>query len=366
MKILPIVGFLFLALAILLGVHLFVFNFLVKTYGLSGRTKQILSLLFLFLSISFLIGSFLVKISENYFAKGFYYFAGVWLVMVFYLFLACLVVWLVDRAIKIDFDLVRIVVNFLTIIICLLIGNGIWNASRIKVKEIEIPIKNLPENWQNKKIVQISDVHLGTIFGAGFINQIIAQVNGLGPEAVFITGDYFDGMDGNSTALAMPLNKIIAPKGVYFITGNHETYLGVESVVKAFKQTKVKVLDDERVDLGGISLIGINYPAEFEKKELPDIIKKINPPRPAILLYHAPVQIENITGIDLMLAGHTHNGQIFPFNLIVKSVFGKFSNGLNRINDFFIFTSVGVGTWGPPLRIGNSPEIVAIKLVREN
>jgi len=244
---------------------------------------------------------------------------------------------------------------------------GVWNAGRIQITRITVPIKNLPAVWQNKTIVQISDVHLGSVLGVKFINQIIDKINLLKPQAVVITGDYFDGMDGVLDNLVKPLDRLNPPLGTYFITGNHENYLGSNKSLEIINKTKVKVLNDEQVELNGISLVGVSYPAEGVNKNVAEIINKLKPTRPTILLYHAPSQVKAIAqaGVDLMLSGHTHDGQFWPFNYFTEMIFGKYSSGLNKINDFTIYSSVGIGTWGPAMRVGNRPEIVEITLVRK-
>ena len=137
---------------------------------------------------------------------------------------------------------------------------GVWNAFYPRVKEVSVRIKNLPPGWEGKTIVQLSDVHLGHIYKADFLRKVVRTVNGLKPDMVVITGDLFDGMDGSLPSLVTPLNDLIAPDGVYFITGNHETYLGVGKAFSILEKTKVKILNDEVRDIRGLQLIGISYP----------------------------------------------------------------------------------------------------------
>lgn len=118
---------------------------------------------------------------------------------------------------------------------------------------------------------------------------------------------------------------------------------------------------DEVIDINGLKLIGINYGNVTAIESL----KKDFENRPNILFYHSPTNIEQFknSGVNLQLSGHTHRGQIFPFGLLAKMVYGKFDYGLHKINNFTIYTSSGIGTWGPPMRRpGNYPEIVVITL----
>ena len=137
---------------------------------------------------------------------------------------------------------------------------GVVNAYHPRIVNCTVRIKNLPPGWKGKTLVQLSDVHLGRILGADFLARIVAKVNAQNPAMVLITGDLFDGSDGNLEALVAPLNRLVAPQGIYFVTGNHETYLGVPRSLAALRATPVKVLSDERVVIDGLQVVGISYP----------------------------------------------------------------------------------------------------------
>lgn len=269
-------------------------------------------------------------------------------------------------------------------------GYGVWNAQHFVIKTIEIPMKNLPKEWENKPIIQISDVHIGAINQAGFMQKVVDSVNAQNPELILITGDLFDGMDGNFDSIPEVLNKFQSKRGTYFITGNHETYIGLDGTLNVLKKTNIRVLNDEIVNLNGLQLIGISYPSfGSSPKDINKIIqpgKNFNPNKPSILLYHTPTSIDFSTptsrtsaywspdynytvaknfGIKLQLSGHTHAGQIFPFTLLTHDIFNGYDYGLHTDGDFNVYITSGVGTWGPPIRTGNDPEIVVIKLVNK-
>ncbi len=244
---------------------------------------------------------------------------------------------------------------------------GVWNAFHPRVKNIEVEIKNLPPEWKNKTVIQLSDVHLGHIQGAPYLEKLVKQINALHPAAVFITGDLFDGMDGALDSFVQPLNEIQAKEGIYFVTGNHETYLGVDKVSEALKNTKVKIMKNEVADISGLKIIGINYPQQGEANNEINILKTLKDNfsgQPNILLFHSPVNIEQVkeAGVNLQLAGHTHKGQLFPFNFITQLVYKGYDYGLHQNGEFSVYTTSGASTWGPPMRTGNIPEIVQIRL----
>jgi hypothetical protein len=253
------------------------------------------------------------------------------------------------------------------VLACLYSGYGVWNAYHPRAEHLVVRIKNLPPIWRGKKVVQLSDVHLGRVLGAAFLQDLVEQINRENPSIVFITGDLFDGIDGRLDGLVAPLNGLRAPLGIYYVTGNHETYLGVDRALAALKKTKVRVLRDEMVVIDGLQIIGIDYPERAFSKNVAAVITKLpefNSGAPSILLYHNPSQVgqAKAAGINLQLSGHTHKGQIFPIQFISRLIYGKYYNGLHVEGDYTIYTSSGAGTWGPTMRTGNHPEIAVIRL----
>jgi predicted MPP superfamily phosphohydrolase len=252
----------------------------------------------------------------------------------------------------------------LALVIALSVG-GVWKAFSPVVREIRVTLPGAPEEWKGRRIVQLSDVHLGSIYRAGFLSGVVERVNGLKPDLVVITGDLFDGVDGDLAGVALPLRELKTSKGVYFVTGNHETYLGVDHSLAALAGTGVRVLRDEVMGIDGVKLIGFDYPARGEEKDIIATLERLWPEYagyPTILLTHAPKRIPDVAthGVHLQLSGHTHKGQQFPFGFVTRLVHKGFDYGLYTIGDFQLYTSSGVGTWGPPLRIGTRSEIVLI------
>ena len=215
--------------------------------------------------------------------------------------------------------------------------------------------------------MQLSDVHLGRILGADFLSRVVAKVNAQNPAMVLITGDLFDGADGNLEELVAPLNRLVAPQGIYFVTGNHETYLGVQRSCAALRNTPVRVLADECVVIDGLQVIGISYPERGHALGFAEKMAKLpgfDPALPSILLYHSPTQVAEAkaAGINLQLSGHVHQGQIFPLQFITRLMFGRYYHGLHTEGDYTLYTTSGAGVWGPTMRTGNHPEIVVIHL----
>ncbi len=137
---------------------------------------------------------------------------------------------------------------------------GIWNALHPRLVHCTVRIRNLPPVWRGKTLVQISDIHLGRILRTGFLKRVVAQVNSQNPAMVMITGDLFDGADGRLEELVAPISKLAATRGIYFVTGNHETYLGVERSFEALRATPVTILNNQVAMVDGLQVVGISYP----------------------------------------------------------------------------------------------------------
>ncbi len=239
---------------------------------------------------------------------------------------------------------------------------GLYHAGQLKTKFLSVSVKNAPQEWKGKKIAQISDVHLGLMKGEKLSRKIASLIDQQKVDFIFITGDLFDGIGDDLSKSIKPLDRIKAP--IYYITGNHETYLGIDKAISAISNTKIRLLRDEIVDLGGIQLIGIDYPPRGWKKDIQPVLERMDQTKPAILLYHEPAQIETARRyqVSLQLAGHTHNGQMWPMKIFTSLVYKGFDYGLHRMGDYTIYTSSGAGTWGPPMRIGSTAEVVIITI----
>jgi uncharacterized protein len=370
MTLVPVLIFIVLGLAILFGSHYFLYLSIVRFFSITSvYSKNLLLAIFVFLSISFLLSSVLAHFRENVFTRAYYFISSFWLGLLVNLILASVIAWLiVEIAHLTDLGLNMKAIGLVLYLMATAYSfYGMWTAFHPRLKNITVTIPDLPSAWKNKKIVQISDVHLGHIYRENFMRSVIAKINSSDPEMVVITGDLFDGMDGNLEAPARPLNDIQAKRGVFFVTGNHETYLGLDIAFSALKNTKVTILKDQVVDIDGLKIIGLSYPMQNEKKNVITTLESLRNEffgKPNILLYHSPVNIDQFknNGIDLQLSGHTHAGQIFPFGYITKLIYKGYDYGLYKKDNFTLYTTSGTGTWGPTMRTGNTPEIVVITL----
>lgn len=243
------------------------------------------------------------------------------------------------------------------------------NAKHIELEIVPVKIKNLNKSYN---IVQLSDIHIGGLIDKLFIRNLVNRVNLLEADLVVITGDLVDTKLKYAKDALNELKNLKSTYGTFFIVGNHEYFHGVQPIIDYVNSLDIKVLENENVYIGekgnGFYLLGVydrfgnrfgDYKPDLDKA----MIGTYN--EPCVLLAHQPKYLEEIKSsknIDLVLCGHTHGGQIFPFNFLVK-LQQPYVRGLNQHNEFTqVYVNKGTGFWGPPMRLGASSEITLLQL----
>lgn len=260
------------------------------------------------------------------------------------------------------YEIVRLIatVNDAAAVVWILVAAAVAVVSAIAASHV-IRVKHIAFE-SNKvtrahRIVQITDVHIGSRRG-GYLARIVNRINKLQPDTVVITGDFIDSSSVEQIDIEH-LSKLTMRK--LFTIGNHERYIDLDKALNMLEQLGVEILRQRGVFAGEIQFIGIDdaEAAEQVAQHLPNIDRHHD--KYTVLLYHRPLGWESALehGVDLMLCGHTHNGQIFPFNWVVKRQFGRIC-GLYRNGDAHLYVSPGTGTWGPLMRLGSLNEITCI------
>jgi predicted MPP superfamily phosphohydrolase len=244
--------------------------------------------------------------------------------------------------------------------------------SGVVVKEISIKVYKPNFNLPTISLVQISDLHFGTLVSEQWLHKIVEKVNSLNADIIFITGDLVDGKIFDKKENLEKLKTLSAKKGVFVVTGNHEFYFGIEKFLEIIRETNFKLLRNESLTIGnGITIAGVDEitAKQFIKNSGPDLnktFKDVDRDNLIIFLSHQPDlfdQAKNYS-LDLQLSGHTHKGQIPPMDFIVN-IFFKYPYGLVKKGDSYIYTTSGTGFWGPPMRLFSKCEIVKIVLVNK-
>jgi predicted MPP superfamily phosphohydrolase len=233
---------------------------------------------------------------------------------------------------------------------------GAINAQLIGIKTIQLCF---PQLCEHLRVVQISDVHIGSRLPR-LLRRIVKKTNALQPDYVMITGDLID-LPHISADELRPLSDFTAP--VYYVIGNHERYVDLDEIDARLRKLGLTVLRNEEATTRQFQIIGIDDTEDAAQVWMQ--LSQLDLERDAfkILLYHRPVGLEAAAdyGIDLMLTGHTHAGQIMPFNLVVKRFFAHL-RGLATHGPTTLYVSPGTGTWGPVMRLGSRSEITCFEL----
>lgn len=243
---------------------------------------------------------------------------------------------------------------------------GLVQARRPRVVHVPVPIRDLPADLAGLRIVQLSDLHVGPTIRRPFVEAVVDAANALAPDLVAVTGDVADGFVPDLRDHVAPLGRLRAPLGRFFVTGNHEYYWDPRGWTRELERLGLAVLSNEHRLLvrgsGRLLLAGVT-----DLSAAPDPYAAVaGAPQSdvRILLAHQPRSAYDAraAGFDLQLSGHTHGGQFFPFNLLVR-LFQPFVAGLHRLEEMWLYVSRGTGYWGPPLRLGAPSEITLIELV---
>ncbi|WP_233704062.1 metallophosphoesterase [Helicobacter mesocricetorum] len=241
-----------------------------------------------------------------------------------------------------------------------------------KVEVIELPLLKLPAPFS---AVQISDLHIGGLIEKNAVREIVQQTNTLKPDVIFLTGDIIDAEISRVSEALQELSNLQAPLGIYFVPGNHEYFHNIGELLGAIRSMGIKILENENILLEKNGENLINLAGVYDlfgrrvgvlEPNLEDALKDREESLPTILLAHQPkfiLEIEEKNQVDLVLSGHTHGGQIFPFAFLV-TLDQPYLAGLYQHNTRTqIYVNRGTGFWGPPMRILARAEITYFKFL---
>jgi uncharacterized protein len=335
---------------------------------------------FLFLSASYFIARFFEKIWLSIGSDILMWIGSFWLAAFFYFLITALLI-----------DIVRLVnfaVPFLpeytsTLlfkqrlfkvvagITAILILAGYMNSIIPRVKKLDLVIDKKVEGMEELTIAFASDIHLGTLIGPRRTNQIVNKLNALNADMILLGGDIVDEdlAPVIRSNLGDSLKKLHAPLGVIGVTGNHEFIGGAEEAVRYLEDNGIMIIRDKALLVDNkFYVVGREDRDKprfsgLERKRIEEIISDVDFLKPVILLDHQPFELDEKekAGIDLTLSGHTHHGQLWPLNYLTRAIY-EVSWGYKKKGNTHVYVSSGVGGWGPPVRIGNRPEVVLIHI----
>lgn len=249
---------------------------------------------------------------------------------------------------------------------------GLIAASRPQIVQAEADLPRLPTEFDGLRVALVSDLHVGPSRGAEFTQRVVDLVNSERPDLVLIAGDLVDGTVAKVAPDLAPLSQLSAPLGVFGVSGNHEFYADDGGRwLDVWDRLGIRTLRNERATIARagaqIDIAGIHdysSPSPYEP-DLPAALDGRDSSRLLLLLAHEPRQAWQASdlGVDLQLSGHTHGGQMWPINYLVALQQPQVE-GLGTVGDTAIYTTRGAGTWGPPIRVGATPEVTILKLTR--
>ncbi|HEX4478785.1 MAG TPA: metallophosphoesterase [Polyangiaceae bacterium] len=379
--------FIGIALSILAAVHVYIWVRLVSEPALPLALRAALTTLIAALYLNIPLTFFLSRAKDFPLRKVVTTIGFVWLGVLFILFtlllatdavrlVAAVLSWLSGSARVGDPEGRLTTARLFATLVALLGGGAVIAALRsglgpVRVVEVRARLERLPKELHGTTLVQLSDIHVGSAtIGRAFIERIVASVNALAPDVVAITGDLVDGPVARLRDAIAPLADLKSRYGTFFVTGNHEYYSGTEPWCSELTRLGVRVLRNERVLIGNdrssFDLAGID---DMESRRFgggPDLGKALegrDPKRELVLLAHQPRAAFEADqhGVGLQLSGHTHGGQIWPWNYLVY-LQQPIVAGLAKIGRTLVYVSRGTGYWGPPMRLHAPAEITRIVL----
>jgi len=249
------------------------------------------------------------------------------------------------------------------------VGYGVTQALGLpQLRRVRIPLARLPRGLDGYRIALVSDIHLGPLTGVARTRRIVDMINGLEADLVAIVGDLVDGSVAELGPQAEPLRDLRSRQGSFFVTGNHEYFSGYQEWVAEVARLGVRPLRNERLELpGGLDLAGVNDATGAGNGDPADYDRALggrDRSRPVVLLAHQPIQAHQAAahGVDLQLSGHTHGGQLKPFDLVVRLSGQPVVSGLAQVDGMPVFVTNGAGFWGPPVRVGAPPDVTLVQL----
>lgn len=337
---------------------------------------------FIFIALSYFASRIIEKFSVCPLSSGLFWIGSFWFGLMIYFFVAALffdIVRLSNHLFNFypsfiinNYDRVKTISAVSVIMIAIIIHIfGYANARGLNIREINLSVPKKAGSLKELRVAFVSDIHLGTIIKNARLERMVVAINGLNPDVIILGGDVFD--EDLKPVLHYNMGDILkdlkARYGTYAISGNHEYYGGIDEAVAYLENHGIRVLRDRVVKIAdSFYLAGADDHTKkqftgLEPLPFKDLLKGADMNLPVILSAHNPKRVLEAaeSGADLTISGHTHNGQLWPITLITNMIY-EVSYGYRKIGNTHVYVSSGYGSWGPPVRIGTSTEIVLIKL----
>ncbi len=353
-----------IASLILIGIS----YFSAKVYSLglrfSPHTTSLLFLCFLITSILFALSIALSRGGSGISSGTLYTFIQVLSGIAFYLFIGAIVLGVCLLAGRIGSFAVPVSLASILVGASVLLGIiGLVQARYITTTEYTVTLQGAPAVWEGKTAALVSDTHFGIVNKERFSQKVVQKILSLQPDFVLHAGDFYDGPALDTVPITASWKQLTEVVPVFYAPGNHEQYGNYAGFIASIKDAGVIVLEDKKVTYDGVAIAGFTYRGANAAATVASLaegmaLKEI----PSIAIIHTPTFHQPLAaaGVDLAVSGHTHRGQFWPLNYLLRSIYRKYIYGMVQASGTTAIVTSGVGTFGPPFRLFNPPEIVLI------
>ncbi len=349
---------------ILIIVALFTARIYSMALAANPALSRNLTIVSLFIAVSYM-ASLTIRRMSNAFSPLLYVILNVIAGTFFYVFLGAIVLGIADIAFLLTMHTAPVILAWIILGLAVAASLiGYIQARIIAVKRYTVALRNAPASWQGKTAVLVTDTHFGLVNYKKFSEKVVSKILSLNPDFVLHGGDFYDGPMVDVRPLTESWKKITAKVPLFYTPGNHEAYGDYAVFVESVRAAGATVLDDKMVEHEGVQIAGTLYHSGRESTEVAAALAhmNLNSAKATILINHPPTSRPEASeaAVDLMVSGHTHRGQLWPFRYITRKVYNGYDYGMKKYENMTVITSNGVGTFGPPLRFLNSPEVVLI------
>ena len=355
---------------IIIFVSLFSAHVFSSGLNLSAVAKRNTTLPALFVPLLYILSLIAIRSTTSALGAITYYFMNVIAGIFFYIFIGALFL-----GFAIMFGMIfkyNVSSSFAAVVFAvsiLLALAGLIQARFMKVSEYTVALEDIPESWNGRRGLLVADTHFGIINKGKFSDKVVNKIISLKPDFVLHAGDFYDGPEINTEPSTESWKKLTAVVPVFYAPGNHEAYGNYTDFIASIRKANVTVLEDSYTIYGGVQIAGLNYRDRGKIEETRQALQKMNLKNnvPTILITHPPTFHNEaaLAGTDLMVSGHTHRGQFWPMNFFVRLIYGKYTYGKSSYGNLQTLTTSGVGTFGPPYRLFNTPELVIINFIKK-
>lgn len=362
-----IMTFLVLVQSAITLAHWVVFRSMDHYLGFEGVFEYQAFWLFFILSFTFLLSNIGTRVAPNFLTRTLYHYAALWLGTLHLLFLGSVVV-----------ALLELCSGFLAVDMPSWVPRGIYGAAvvlsilslrqarQIVVAKHTVSLQHLPKHWEGKRIVFFADTHYGNIHRREQAERLVTLIEAQRPDLIFMGGDFFDGPPLQPELVTAPYQRLTISTPTFFVSGNHEEYGKKAEFLQALQMSGFQIINDQKVLMDGLQIVGLDFMTTRTEAATAMTMKHLDldPSLPTIVLKHIPRHVEMIAALGghLMLSGHTHQGQMWPVNLITSFIYHGFDFGLKRFKNLQVYTTSGAGSWGPPQRFLTQSEIAILTL----